>query len=80
MAHAILRGFRESPRRVRMVAEMVRGKPVDQALSILRFQTRKAARMLIKVINSAVANAAENEKVDVDRLILRKIDVDGGPV
>jgi large subunit ribosomal protein L22 len=80
MAHALLKGFRESPRRVRMVAEMIRGKKVEDALSVLRFQPRKAARMLIKVLNSAVANATENEEADADKLIVTRVDVNGGPM
>ena len=57
MARAFLKGFRESPRRVRMVAEMIRGKKAEDALAILAFQPRKAAKMLTKVLNSAIANA-----------------------
>lgn len=80
MATAFLKGFRESPRRVRMVAEMIRGKRVGDALSILRFQQRKAAKMLVKVLNSAIANASENDHADEDSLVVKKVDVDGGPV
>jgi large subunit ribosomal protein L22 len=79
MARAVLRGFRESPRRIRMVAEMIRGKRVADALAILRFQQRKAAIMLTKVLNSAVANASENDKLDADTLIVSKVAVDCGP-
>jgi len=79
MARAVLRKFRESPRKVRMVADMIRGRSVDDALSILRLQQRKAARMLSKVLGSAIANATENEKVDVEKLIVKKIFIDGGP-
>jgi large subunit ribosomal protein L22 len=80
MARAFLRGFRESPRRVRMVAEMIRGKKVEDALAVLRFQQRKAARMLTKVLTSAIANASENEHADADKLVVSRVDVDGGPV
>jgi large subunit ribosomal protein L22 len=80
MAKALLKSFRESPRRVRMVAQMIRGKKVDEALAVLRFQPRKAARMLTKVLNSAVANAEANEEADADKLIVTRVDVDGGPV
>ena len=80
MAEALLRSFRESPRRVRMVAQMIRGKKVEEALAVLRFQPRKAARMLTKVLNSAVANAEANEDADADKLIVTRVDVDGGPV
>src|SRR3954465_3130201 len=80
MARAVLRKFRESPRKVRMVADMIRGRSVDDAMSILRLQQRKAARMLTKVLGSALANATENEKVDTDKLVVKKIYIDGGPV
>ena len=80
MAKAILRRFRQSPRKVRMVADMIRGRKVDEALSILKFQPRKAARMLSKVLTSAIANATENEKADSDKLVVTKVFIDGGPV
>ena len=80
MARATLRRFRESPRKVRMVADMIRGRSVDDALSILRLQQRKAAKMLSKVLGSAIANATENEKADSDKLVVTKINIDGGPV
>ena len=57
MAHAVLRKFRQSPRKVRMVADMIRGRQVADAIAILDFQQRKAAKMLRKVLGSAVANA-----------------------
>ena len=75
-----LKGFRESPRKVRVVADMIRGQPVADALSILRFQQRKAAKMLTKVLSSAIANASENDKADADKLVVTKVDIDGGPV
>jgi len=80
MARATLSRFRESPRKVRMVANMIRGRSVDDAMSILRLQQRKAAKMLSKVLGSAIANATENEKADSDKLVVTKVNVDGGPV
>ena len=80
MARARLRRFRESPRKVRMVADMIRGRSVDDALSILRLQQRKAAKMLTKVLGSAIANATENEKADADKLVVTSVNIDGGPV
>ena len=79
MAKAVLRRFRQSPRKVRMVADMIRGRKVDEALSILKFQPRKAARMLSKVLTSAIANATENEKADADRLVVKAVAIDPGP-
>ena len=80
MASAVLRGFRESPRKVRVVADMIRGRPVADALTILRMQRRKAAEMLVKVLGSAIANAAENDKADADKLVVKSVAIDGGPV
>ena len=80
MAHATLKRFRESPRKVRMVANMIRGRTVDDAMSILKLQQRKAAKMLSKVLGSAIANATENEKADADKLFVTQVSVDGGPV
>jgi large subunit ribosomal protein L22 len=80
MAHAVLRKFRQSPRKVRMVADMIRGRQVADARAILDFQPRKAAKMLLKVLDSAVANATTNEKADADALKVTKVTVDPGPV
>jgi len=79
MAHAVLRRFRQSPRKVRMVADMIRGRQVAEALSILNLQPRKAARMLSKVLSSAVANATTNDKADADALVVTKVNIDPGP-
>jgi large subunit ribosomal protein L22 len=80
MAHAVLRKFRQSPRKVRMVADMIRGRQVADAMAILNFQQRKAAKMLSKVLSSAVANATTNEKADADALMITKIAIDPGPI
>ena len=63
-----------------MVADMIRGQPVADAMAILKFQQRKAAKMLSKVLGSAIANATTNEKADADALKITKITVDPGPV
>ena len=63
-----------------MVADMIRGRTVDDAMSILRLQQRKAAKMLSKVLGSAIANATENEKADADKLVVTNVSVDGGPI
>jgi large subunit ribosomal protein L22 len=80
MAKATLKKFRQSPRKVRAVADMIRGRPVDEALSILKFQERKAAKMLSKVLTSAIANATENDKADADELVVKAVAIDPGPV
>jgi large subunit ribosomal protein L22 len=63
-----------------MVADMVRGRRVADALAILNLQPRKAAKMIGKVLNSAIANATNNEKADADLLSITKITIDPGPV
>jgi large subunit ribosomal protein L22 len=80
MAKAVLRRFRQSPRKVRMVADMVRGRKVEEALAILKFQPRKAAKMLSKVLTSAIANATENDGADADQLVVKTVAIDPGPV
>lgn len=71
---------RISPRKVRMVADAVRGKSVSQAMNILMFTRKKAAFPVQKLLKSAVANAVENDGVDdVDNLMIDQIAVDEGP-
>ena len=77
---AILRGTRLSAQKARWVADMVRGKPVDQALNILTFSPQKAAFTIKKVLESAIANAEHNEGADIDELMVKTIYVDQGPV
>ncbi len=76
---AILRGTRLSSQKARLVADMVRGKPVDQALNILAFSPQKAAFTIKKVLESAIANAEHNEGADIDELKVKTIYVDQGP-
>jgi large subunit ribosomal protein L22 len=70
---------RISPRKVRLVADAVRGMKVGEALNKLQFTPKKAAVLITKVINSAVANASQRPDVDVDQLYIKKAFVDGGP-
>ncbi len=79
-ARAIHRHARVAPRKVRLVADLVRGLPVPRALEILAFTRKAAAPVLTKVINSAVANATQKGDVDVDGLVISKITVDQGPM
>jgi large subunit ribosomal protein L22 len=78
-ARAVLRGFRMSPQKVRLVADVVRGKPVDQALGILRNMPHKAAGEVYKTIASAAANAENNFQMDRDGLTVKTIMIDEGP-
>ena len=71
---------RISPQKARLVADLIRGKSVDQALEILTFSNKKAAALIKKVLESAIANAEHNEGADIDDLNVAKIFVDEGPV
>lgn len=75
---AILRGMRISARKARLVAALVRGRNVGDALDILRVTTKKTAPAVAKMINSAIANAKQVATVDVDRLYVAEAYVDGG--
>lgn len=76
---ARLKGARISAQKVRLVADQVRGMPVDQAEQLLAFSTKKAARIVKKVLMSAIANAEHNEGADIDELNIQAIVVDEGP-
>ena len=77
--NAILKGVRLSAQKGRLVADLVRCKPVDQALSILTFSPKKGAVILKKVLESAIANAEHNEGADIDTLKVTTVYVDKGP-
>ncbi|RVU81538.1 50S ribosomal protein L22 [Leucothrix sargassi] len=76
---ANLRFARISPQKCRLVADQVRGMPVEQALELLTFSPKKGAAIIKKVLNSAIANAEHNEGADIDELSVTKIYVDQGP-
>jgi large subunit ribosomal protein L22 len=73
---ATLRGVRLSAQKGRLVADAIRGLPVDRALDILAFSPKKGARILKKVLESAIANAEHNEGADVDELKVKTIYID----
>lgn len=77
---AKLRHARISPQKCRLVADQVRGLPVERALQTLMFSNKKAAGMVRKVLESAIANAEHNEGADIDELKVASIMVDEGPV
>ena len=79
-AKAIIRYQRMSPRKARIVANMIRGKDIDEAMAILRLQERKAARIMRKLLVSAIANAHTNNSLEVDNLVVKEVLVDGGPI
>jgi large subunit ribosomal protein L22 len=79
-ATATLRYLKASPQKVRLIADLIRGKKVDEALSILRFTKKLNAKDLEKLLRSAVANAESKEGgVDADDLVVSKIFVNEGP-
>ena len=78
--NAKLRHARISPQKCRLVADQVRGLPVERALQTLMFSNKKAAAMVRKVLESAVANAEHNEGADIDELKVAAIMIDEGPV
>lgn len=75
---ARLRGARISAQKARLVADQIRGKGVEEALDILTFSPKKAAHLVKKVVESAIANAENNEGADVDELKVSEIFVDEG--
>ncbi len=77
--NAALRSLRMSPRKVRLVVDMVRGRGVGEALDILTFSAKAAARPVAKLIRSAVANAEEKGGFDIDSLLIKTAFVDEGP-
>ena len=76
---ATLKYARTSPQKVRLVADQIRGLPVERALNILTYSNKKAAAVLKKLLESAVANAEHNDGADIDELLVASICVDQGP-
>ena len=77
---AIVRGVRLSVDKGRLVADLIRGKKVDQALNILAFTQKKAAGIIKKALESAIANAEHNDGADIDELTVKTIYVEKGMV
>ncbi len=76
---ASITNVRMSPRKLRLVADEIRGKPVDDALAILSFMPKAGAPVLLKLLKSAIANAGNNHDLKADGLYVAKITIDGGP-
>ena len=76
---AKLKYARISPQKCRLVADMVRGQPVGRALATLRYTPKKGARIVLKVLESAIANAENNHNADIDALKIARIEVDEAP-
>ena len=79
-ASAKLKSVRLSPQKTRLVVDMVRGKAVQEALNILKFSPQRPADVVAKLVQSAVANAEQKGIADVDRLFVKAVFVDQGPV
>ena len=77
---AKLRQARITPQKARLVADQIRGLPVDKAINLLTFSNKKAAGLIKKVLESAIANAEHNDGADVDELKVKTIMVDEGPI
>ena len=68
-----------SPQKMRLVADQIRGLHINKALDILNFSNKKASEIIVKVLNSAIANAENNNGADIDELYVSEIFVDAGP-
>lgn len=76
---AKFRYARISPQKARLIADQIRGLPVEEAMNLLKFSPKKAAGMVKLVLNSAIANAEHNEGMDIDELKVSTVYVDEGP-
>lgn len=78
-SRAVAKFVRISPRKCRLVADNIKGMPVEKALNVLKFTPKKGAQVLSKVLYSAVANAEQNANIDVDSLFVKQVVVNEGP-
>jgi large subunit ribosomal protein L22 len=78
--HAVHRWARIAPRKARVVANMLRGLPVNDAIAVLEAHPRRGAQLLRKVLKSALANASQDVEVDLNSLVVREARVDMGPL
>lgn len=78
-ARACLKYIRVTPRKLRLLANAARGKKVEQAINALRFSEKNMAGPVVKLIRSAVSNATQDRKIDIDQLYVKKIFVDPAP-
>lgn len=79
MVKAELKNYRQSPRKVRLVADLIRGKKVDDALTLLTFTVKRTSNPLKKLLESAIANASHNFNIPIGELFIKEIRVDQGP-
>ena len=78
-AQAVGKYLRLSPRKVRLSADLIRGKQVEEALNLLSHTPKSGAKVLSKVVRSALANAGQNKSIDVDTLLVKTVYVNQGP-
>lgn len=77
---AQLRYYRMGPKKLRLIADLMRGKRVTRAQSVLGLLNKKGAKPMLKLLNSAVANAKHNHQLGLENLVVKSIMVDGGPM
>ena len=80
MYQATIRYVRITPRKLRLVADLIRSKPVSEAKRVLKFSAKRGASILMKLLNSAVANATQNPETDADSLYVKSIMVCDGVI
>lgn len=79
-AKAIAKSLRVSPIKARLVVDLIRGKDVNVALNILNNRNKKSSKLVLKTLNSAIANAVNNFSLDQNKLFVKEARVDAGPV
>lgn len=77
---AVIKHVRLAAQKGRLVADAIRGKRVEEAINFLTFSNKKAARLIKKAVDSAIANAEHNDAADIDSLYIKKICIDEGPM
>ena len=77
---AVAKYVRTAPRKLRLVADMVRGKKAKEAATLLEFTSKRAARTYLNVLKSAIANAENNHELDPEKLVICQTFIDGGPM
>ena len=77
---ATLKFTRSAPQKLRLLADQIRGLPVERALNLLTFSNKKGAGVVKKVLDSAIANAEENDGADIDELRVSAVEINQGPI
>lgn len=77
---ATLKFTRSAPQKLRLLADQIRGLPVERAINLLTFSNKKGAGVVKKVLDSAIANAEENDGVDIDELRVSAVEINQGPI